>query len=412
MKDSPVQKIIIDKPYSFVPPHQGDWWPTCIRKLNIFERWLKKNEGIVSYQCRHVDRLRQSIEEGHGVLITPNHCRSGDPVVMGWLAKKANCLLYAMASWHLFNQTRFMSWAIPKMGGFSVNREGLDRKALTMAIDSLAAAKRPLVIFPEGAVTRTNDRLSALLDGVSFIARAAAKKREREDPPGKVVVHPVALRYLFHGDLEAAADKVLTAIEERFSWQPQGRLPLLERVGKVGEILLASKEVEYFGETQQGELSARLQGLIDRILGPLEKEWLGEIGDGEVVPRIKKLRLQIVPDLIRGVLDEQERQRRWGQLADIYLSQQVASYPPDYLSEGCSRERLLETIERFEEDLTDQVTVHGDLEVIIEVGERIEVQPQSHRSDDVDPLMVEIKQALAGMLVDLAEKEIEPWPES
>jgi 1-acyl-sn-glycerol-3-phosphate acyltransferase len=405
-----VQKIIIEKPYKFIPPHRGNWLPTWIRDFNLFGRWLRKNEGIERFECRNVDRLRRSLDEGHGVLMTPNHPRIGDPLVMGWLAREADCLVYAMASWHLFNQGRFMSWVLPKIGAFSVNREGLDRKALNTAIDSLAEADRPLVIFPEGSVTRTNGRLSSMLDGVAFIARAAAKKRHRENPPGKVFVHPIAFWYVFHGDLEAAADKVLSEIEERFSYQPQRHLPLRERVCKVGEILLESKEKEYFGSVQQGELAARLQRLIDRVLGPLEEEWLGEAQQGEVVPRIKKLRLKIVPEMVRGELDEPERQRRWGQLADIYLSQQIGSYPPDYLDEGCSRERLLETIERFEEDLTDQVTVHGNLEVIIDVGERIEVEPQRDRSAEVDPLMLQIEQAMGEMLIQLAEQESEAWP--
>src|SRR3970282_234877 len=102
-----------------------------------------------------------------------------DPIVMGFLARHVACYMFAMASWHLFNQDRFTAWAIQKMGGFSVYREGMDRQAIQTAIDILAQARRPLILFPEGTVTRTNDRLGALLDGVSFIARSAARKRQR-----------------------------------------------------------------------------------------------------------------------------------------------------------------------------------------------------------------------------------------
>ena len=84
-----------------------------------------------------------------------------------------------MASWHLFQRGWFNSWAIRHMGAFSVNREGVDRQAINTAVDLLAEAKRPLIIFPEGATSRTADFLHALLDGVAFIARAAAKKHER-----------------------------------------------------------------------------------------------------------------------------------------------------------------------------------------------------------------------------------------
>ena len=81
---------------------------------------------------------------------------------MSWLAREVRCLVYAMASWHLFQQSRFMAWAIPRMGAFSVYREGVDRQAINLAIEILETAARPLVIFPEGAVSRTNDHLHAL----------------------------------------------------------------------------------------------------------------------------------------------------------------------------------------------------------------------------------------------------------
>ena len=109
-----------------------------------------------------------------------------------------------MASWHLFLESPLQRFVLRRIGGFSIYREGLDRQALGAAIDILTDAKRPLVIFPEGVITRTNDRLCSLMDGVSFVARSAAKKRASQSPPGKVVTHPIAIRYHFDGDIDAA----------------------------------------------------------------------------------------------------------------------------------------------------------------------------------------------------------------
>src|SRR5204863_2137415 len=100
--------------------------------------------------------------------------------------------------------------------------------------------------FPEGIVTRNNDRLLNLMDGVSFIARSAAKQRAASAQPGKVVVHPVFVRYFFEGDLAATISPVLKDIEARLSWQPQTHLPLRERIIKAGHAMLALKEIEYF----------------------------------------------------------------------------------------------------------------------------------------------------------------------
>ena len=403
-----MQNIIVEKPYKFRPPCRGTIWSSLIQQFNLFTRFLRRKEGVVDHEVRHLDRLLESLQAGHGILITPNHSRNADPLVMGWITKAAKCHVYAMASWHLFNQDWFTSWAIHKMGGFSVYREGIDRQAINMAVDILNTAERPLVIFPEGAVTRTNDQLHALLDGVAFIARSAAKRRRRRSADLKVVVHPVALKYFFQGDLNLVADEVLTRIEQRLSWRPQRELPLMSRVGKVGMALLSLKELEYFESTQQGSLEQRLNRLIQRLVVPLEEEWFGQSQQGSVIPRIKALRMKILPEMVRGEVDEEERQRRWKQLADLYLVQQISCYPPDYLSKFPSRDRIFETLERFEEDLTDQVQVHGSLKVVIDIGEAIEVSPDRDRTLKSDPLMNQLETQLQEMLDELA-KESPLW---
>src|SRR5690606_28791965 len=150
-----------------------------------------------------------------------NHCRYADPLALGYLARQAKTHVYAMASWHLFNQGWFYSFAIRRMGAFSIYREGVDKRAINTAIQILEDAERPLIVFPEGSVSRTNDRLHALLDGVAFIARTAAKRRAKQNPPGKVVIHPVGVKYCFQGDLKATLTPVLAMIEERLSWPEQ-----------------------------------------------------------------------------------------------------------------------------------------------------------------------------------------------
>ena len=111
-----MQDIIIEKPYVFVPPHRGEWWPNFIQWLDLYGIWLRRNEGVTSFELRHPDRLAASLEAGHGIMLAPNHCRYADPLVLGWLAREVGCHLYAMASWHLFHQGRFTAWAIPAVG--------------------------------------------------------------------------------------------------------------------------------------------------------------------------------------------------------------------------------------------------------------------------------------------------------
>jgi hypothetical protein len=72
-------------------------------------------------------------------------------------------------------------------------------------------------------------------------------------------------------------------------------------------------------------------------------------------------------------------------------------YPPDYLRNNPTPERILETIERLEEDLTDQIRVHGEIHATITVGEAIEVSPERPRGM-ADPLLAQVHNQLVSML--------------
>jgi 1-acyl-sn-glycerol-3-phosphate acyltransferase len=387
-----VQNIIIDKPYRFVPPHRGRFWAKILQ--GRMHAYLKKNYGIESHDIRHAERLTQSLQAGRGILLAPNHCRPCDPFVLGLLGREVGALFYVMASGHLFMQGRLQRWLLRRAGAFSVYREGLDRDAVKAAIDILQRAERPLIIFPEGYISRSNDRIGNLMEGTAFLARSAAKQHP-------TIVHPIAIKYFFLGNVQEAVGPVLDDIERRLSWQPQRSLPLVDRIIKVGEALLSLKEIEYWGRAQSGTIAERLARLIDHVLEPLEREWLQGKRDSEVWARIKRLRTAILPDLVAGEISEEERTRRWRQLADLYFVQQMACYPPDYIASRPTRERVLETVERFEEDLTDVARIHRPMRVVIQVGEAIEVNKEKS-----DTLMPQVKQQLESMIQDIGKDAV------
>ena len=398
----PVHNVVIAKPYRFVPPQRGKLWWHLFRP--ILPRYLRRTAGIVQVESRHVDRLRESIAAGHGVMLAPNHCRPCDPMVLGPLSYEIGRPFYVVASWHVFNQHWLQTFLLPRLGVFSIYREGSDREALKTAMQVTAEAERPLVIFPEGVISRHNDKLNHLMEGTALMARGAAKQRAAANPAGKVVVHPLAIRYYFEGDIATAVPPVLRDIEHRLTWHPHDQLPVVDRIAKIGGALLALKEIEYFGAAQAGPIGERLQGLIDRILVPLENEWVKGRREKQIVGRVKLLRIAIVPEMAAGGLTETEMQRRWRHLGDMYLAQQLSCYPPEYLAEDPTPERILETVERFEEDMTDVARIHRPMRAVIEVGEAIEVSPERARGADTDPLMTSIREQLETMLAASARK--------
>jgi 1-acyl-sn-glycerol-3-phosphate acyltransferase len=391
-----MQNIVIDKPYKPVPPYRGRIWPSLMTMY--VPHLLRKKYGITSVECVNANLLKQSIDAGHGVLLTPNHSRDEDPFVMGMLSREVHSPFFILASWHLFMQDRLHAFLLRRAGAFSIYREGIDRTAVNTSVEILETADRPLVIFPEGIVSRANDRLNELMEGTALIARSAAKKRAKLQPPKKVVVHPIAIRYRHKGNVESAATSVLDQIETRLTWRKQDQLPLVERIYKTGGALLGLKELEYLGESRSGPIDVRLTNLIDAILVPLEQQWLEKKQEGNAPVRVKRLRTAILPDMADDKIDEAERQRRWKQLADLYLAQQLFNYPPDYVRSNPTPERLLETVERFEEDLTDRVTVHGPIHATVTVGEAIEASPSREGRGGDDPLMEQIAAQLKKML--------------
>jgi 1-acyl-sn-glycerol-3-phosphate acyltransferase len=393
---------ILDQSYRFVPPHTGTWWPRIL--CQILPLHARKAWGLTQVEFQGLEHLRESLAAGHGILLCPNHARRCDPAILGMLSRQVGQPLFFMAAWPLFLERGWLGrWVLRRAGAFSVFREGLDRAAIKTATQALVNARRPLVLFPEGVVTRLNDKVCPLLDGTAFIARAAAKQRAQATPAGRVVIHPVAIKYYFRNDIHVAAGAVLDEVEARLTWRLRPQRKLVERIVHVGTALLGLKEMEVFEHPQSGTLAERISGLVEAILGPLEKEWLKNPTKAAGTERIRRLRSAIVPDLAAPDLDEAERARRWDKLADIQLAQQLLFYPSDYIRSRPTAERVLETVERFQEDITGTARVHRPLHARVQIGEALEVGPTRDRSKEEDPLMTQLHDRLQGMIDELAE---------
>jgi 1-acyl-sn-glycerol-3-phosphate acyltransferase len=396
-----MQRVVIDEPYKFVPPVYSEWWPTVLRF--ILRPYLRKAFGIHSVECRHVERLRASLAAGHSVMLAPNHCRMSDPMVLGVLGMEADCHLFAMASWHVFKQSRFQTFMTRRMGAFSVLREGNDRQAIETAIDIMMSRRRPLIVYPEGAITRHNDLIEEMMDGPSFIARQVAKRLKKENKPGEVVIHPVATRYAFQGDLATTIGPDLDALEAGLSWQPQRHLSLVDRIGKIGQALLSLKEIEFLGGARNGNIYERAEKLVDELLSRLEADWQIKDTSGSPTMRVKRLRSAMLPDMMAGRVTEEERARRWRDLAAAYYAQNISHYPRDYiLREKNLPERVVETVERLQEDFTDMMRVHAPFHAVIQVGEAIFVGTERKRDELGDPVMAEVRHQLQTMINEMA----------
>ncbi|MEO9590406.1 lysophospholipid acyltransferase family protein [Rhodopirellula bahusiensis] len=401
--------VVLDRPYEFVPPYRGNLWPSAIQNFRLIDWHLRKKEAVLSFECRNAERFAESLRAGHGILLAPNHCRYADPIVLGWLARQVNTHLYAMASWHLFNTNKFEQFALRRMGAFSVFREGNDRKALETAIDILVSGERPLVLFPEGTTNRTNDLLKPLLDGVSFIARSAAKKRAKQDK-GQVVVHPVGLKYLCLEDAHDWAHEQLAELERTLSWQPAsapGSIEkLIERLLRVSQAYLALKEIEFTGHASTGELSPRRDALIEKLLLQAEERYsLVAKPTEDVRERVRKIRAAVSTTFFAAeeAVRDPATFRRDAERAD--LAQFLLSFPDEYLTPGkITDTRIVETIQRIQEAIFGKAKESLPMSVVIDVGEAIPVPAGRPPRGEADPVLCQLREQLHTMVTSLSQE--------
>ncbi len=376
------------EPYRFIPPFRSTFW--CRLARRVIPRHLRRKMGVVRWQFEGTDVFQESLSRNAGVLLTPNHCRWADPLVMGVFGIQARQYLYYVASYHLFRQSRVMGWVLNRIGGYSIWREGSDRESIRTTARILAEAERPVVLFPEGTWFRQNDRVGPLQDGLSLITRQAAKQSVRP-----VVVHPVGIKYWLLEDPLPELNRRLGLLERRFNWRPQ-ELPIVERVEKLTGAVLALKEIEYTGGVQAGTLDERTARLMAGQVERIEKDYLGKTFDGWVLERIRRLR-QLLSRRLLEEKDEPAAGRYRKDLDALLFCENINAHAHDYLLEHPGPERQAEAVQRLEEILTDEMEVAVvPMGVTVTVGPAVDVREFAGRKGGPggDPLVQHLRTAI------------------
>lgn len=337
-------------PYEFVPPRMGLRVPSILQR--ILPWYMNRKYGIEHWEVRGASRLRKSVDAGKGIILTPNHSRDSDSLGIGFAGIPSHVHPHFMAGWHVILENGLQKFVIPRAGGFSILREGSDRKAIRVATDLVTHDSRPLIVFPEGHVTRMNDRLADLQDGVALIARQAARRRKSKANPG-TTVHPVAIKYRFEGNFGHAIRPKLARLERELDLSgtiPSGDVPRLERIREA-----------IIGKTE-----------IDDLLLPLEKKWRHP-NSGSTYDRVRRLRTSILSHALKSKKSQGDLCR---DLKTGTKALQLASLQPEYLAEAPSVERYMETLDNLTEDVFGEINTDRPWRMVLEIGEPIEVSPE------------------------------------
>ncbi len=390
------------EPYRFVAPYRGKFW--CGVAMHVMPLHLRQKMGVHECHFQGLEHLRDSLDKKAGVLLAANHVRWSDPLVVGTLGKQIKQYLYYVVSYHLFKQKRLIGWWINRIGGYSILREGADREAIRATSALLAEAERPVVLFPEGTWFRQNDRVGPLQDGLGLIVRQAAKQTDRP-----IVVHPVGIKYWLLGDPLPELLRRVEALERGLGWRPKRDLDLPQRITQVGHALLTVKEIERFGQAQQGALDERIQRLAAVLIADMEKFYLGREYEGWNLERVRRLRLWLVRRL-GEVRDDPEASGATREALDVLLfCENLSAQSHEYLMERPSLERMAETVQRIEETMTDREEKPiAPLGAAVAVGPAIDVRafPAAKRAVRAggDPLIEATADGLKGLLKQLLDQ--------
>jgi hypothetical protein len=353
------------------------WWgpklsPFWVRVSRPFRRWVQVHtQRLIQIEVHGLEHLKQAIDAGDGVLITPNHSGHSDAIVMYYAADLLAKPFYFMTAWQVLGLNNIVRRTLFRLHGcFSVDREGTDLRAFKQAIEILQSKPNPLVIFPEGEVYHLNERVTPFREGPATMALAAAKRAERN-----IVCIPCGIRYHDLEDPTSELLKVMDQLEQEMFWRPRPELPLQQRVYQLAEGLLALKELEFLGRTCEGSIPDRVANLSNGILNGMEERY-GISSTGSTVPeRVKACRQRVIKELADLPDDSTQRREYHNDLDDLFLVVQLFSYPGDYVSESASVERLAETLDKFEEDVLGKqtATFRGTRQATITFGEPIPV---------------------------------------
>src|SRR5438874_1502433 len=213
----------------FWPPKVSDLWTRLLEPLR--RHYLHSFYNVSAVNITGRENLA-GINESDGVLFAPNHSHDSDPHVMMEVGKQLDRQLYFMAAWQVFLAHKGIDgWVMQRFGAFSVDREGCDRRAIRQATELLTSGDW-LVVFPEGEIYHTNERLTPLREGVGFMAITAQKDLEKSHlaAPGfprsgrsservgqrAIWVIPSAIRYHYEEDIAPKLEETVAELEKRF----------------------------------------------------------------------------------------------------------------------------------------------------------------------------------------------------
>lgn len=365
-----------DAPYRFFEAKPSPFLIRCGRAMNRAFFLPGPNHRIREMLLDgETEQVSEAQAKGERLMFVINHPTHSDPQVVTELHRRLGVDSCFMAAYDVFLRSPVNAWVMQRMGNFSIDREGSDRKAMAAAIDVLKKGERALNIFPEGNVYLTNDRVAPFLDGAAFIALKA--QAALDDAPVKIV--PVSMKYTHLTTPREAVTQRMLDLGARSEYVfPTGSTsdPISAVMGMGRHILARYLRAHGHGDAfkiDDDSLYEVLGGfagkLMDDLEGALELSAAKVVGLSERIVKIRSRLHQLRTDRTAAPDPKLD-----GMAERAMLAMRIHGYLSPYLTEKPTIDRYDETVERIAEDFHSKAMPRtGPRRVMVRVHQPVEV---------------------------------------
>jgi 1-acyl-sn-glycerol-3-phosphate acyltransferase len=341
-----------DAPYRFFEAKPSPPLIRLGRELNRRIILPGKNHRISEIVISgETDALREAKDSGARLMFVMNHPSHSDPQVVSEIHRRLGVDSCFMAAYDVFLRNRFCAWSLQRMGNFSIDREGSDRKAMAAAINVLKEGKTALNIFPEGNVYLTNDRVTPFLDGAAFIALKAQAALDKV--PVKIIPMSLKFTHLTEPRETVTGRMRKLAADSGFTFPAGSTANPVNAVLGLGQHILGGYLEHHGLKNGSGILYETLTAFAEDLVGGVEVGLeIFPTEKSSLVRRIAAVRSKI--HQLRTDISARPHPEIAGLADRAILALRIHGYLVPYLTERPTIDRFDETVERIAEDFHSQ----------------------------------------------------------
>lgn len=357
-------------------------------------------------------RLRETCAAGPA-LLCPNHPSLHEAVILYETLTRLGLHASFMADLGALRASGVWRSLLQGAGAYSIRRGTADRDAFAATRQLLVEGKQ-IVIFPEGETYGLNDTLLEFHEGVAQMAFWGQADRVKAGLDNRLRLLPIAVKYVYHGDCTAHIDAALGRLEERFGLSQPCAGTRYERLRLVGFAYAAAQErAAGVSLPESATLDEHIAAIFERLLVRVSASLGVEHPPGATLQdRLRRL---------YHLLEEQQDQSP-GEIAawrafehDLRVVQCFQAVRDGYVAAHPTAERYLDVLGRLERALTGRVRYPALRQVIVKVGEPLELAEwqalyKDQRRTALSEVTAELRRRVAALLDSLhdASAPIEP----